>query len=112
MGTGTGGRLLNPPSLKRFPEQCVKLHVVASPGACGKVRRMDPCVAYRIRAAELFALANDGHYAAFKLQFERLARAYLRLADQAERNSRLDLTYETPIKKSEEAKHAGQRWCF
>jgi hypothetical protein len=59
-------------------------------------RRMEPCFAYRIKAAELFALANNEQYHGLKIQCERLARAYLRLAEQAERNSQLDLTYETP----------------
>jgi hypothetical protein len=63
---------------------------------------MDSCVTYRVKAAELFALADHQHYRALKIQFERLARAYLRLADQAERNSHLDLAYETPIKKHRE----------
>jgi len=31
-----------------------------------------------------------------KLEFENLARAYLRLARQAERNSQIDIVYETP----------------
>jgi hypothetical protein len=68
---------------------------------------MDPCVAYRIKAVELYALANHEHYGALKIQFERLARAYVRLAEQAERNSQLDLTYETPpIKQSEKTEHS------
>ena len=48
-------------------------------------------------------MANNEHYHGLKIQCERLARAYLRLADQAERNSHLDLTYETPPAKSVEA---------
>ena len=34
-----------------------------------------------------------------KVEFENLARAYLRLAEQAERNSQADTVYETPFKK-------------
>ena len=64
---------------------------------------METCIEYRIKAAELFALANNEHYRGLKIQCERLARAYLRLAEQAERNSQLDLTYETPSAKSVEA---------
>ena len=48
-------------------------------------------------------LANNEHYHGLKIQCERLARAYLRLAEQAERNSQLDLTYETPPVKRVEA---------
>ena len=65
---------------------------------------MEPCTEYRIKAAELFELANSDHY--HGIQCERLARAYLRLAEQAERNSHLDLTYETPTTRSAAAKRA------
>jgi hypothetical protein len=34
-----------------------------------------------------------------KLNFENMARAYLRLAEQAERNRLTDIVYETPPKK-------------
>ena len=64
------------------------------------MRRMEHCTEYRIKAAELFAMANNDHYHGLKIQCERLARAYLRLDDQAERNSHLDLTYETPLTKN------------
>ena len=63
---------------------------------------MDPWVAYRIKAAELNGLAKNEHYAALKVQFESLARAYLRLAEQAERNNQLDIVYETPPKNDRE----------
>ena len=59
---------------------------------------MDPCI-YRIKAAKLFALASQDHHRTLKIQFEHLARAYLRLAEQAERNSRLDISYEPPPPK-------------
>ena len=71
---------------------------------------MEPCTEYHIKAAELFALANNDHYHGLKIQCERLARAYLRLADQAERNSRLDLTYETPPQRA--WKQVGPRLHF
>jgi hypothetical protein len=57
---------------------------------------MNPRIEYRNKAAELFALASQDHYRALKIQFEHLARAYLRLAEQADRNSQLDISYETP----------------
>jgi len=41
---------------------------------------------YLLRAAELSALAQVETYLADKLEFENLARSYLRLAEQAERN--------------------------
>ena len=34
-----------------------------------------------------------------RAEFENLARAYLRLAEQAERNSQADIVYEIPLKK-------------
>jgi len=51
---------------------------------------------YLLRAAELNALAQAEKEQADKLEFENLARAYLRLAKQAERNSQTDIVYETP----------------
>ena len=64
---------------------------------------MESWTAYRIKAAELFALANNEPYRGLRMQCDRMARAYLRLAEQAARNSQLDLTYETPPAKSVEA---------
>jgi hypothetical protein len=52
--------------------------------------------AYRERAAECFRLArrvNDPRQRALLLE---MARAWLQLHDQAEKNARADVTYETP----------------
>ena len=54
---------------------------------------------YLLRAAELSAIAQIETDPADKLEFENLARAYLRLARQAERNSQIDIVYETPSEK-------------
>ena len=54
---------------------------------------------YLLRAAELNALAQVEKDPADKFEFENLARAYLRLAEQAERNSQTDIVYETPSEK-------------
>jgi hypothetical protein len=54
---------------------------------------------YLLRAAELSAKAQTESAAADKSEFENLARAYLRLAEQAERN-RFAITCEKPPKKS------------
>ena len=54
---------------------------------------------YLLRAAELNALAQVEKDHPDKLEFEKLARAYLRLAKQAERNSHIDIVYETPPEK-------------
>jgi hypothetical protein len=49
---------------------------------------------YRARAAELTAKAQGELAPAIRLEYEILALAYLRLAGQADRNSRTDVVYE------------------
>ena len=61
---------------------------------------MGPRNAYLLRAAELSAMAQTEMDRTNKLEFENLARAYLRLAKQAERNSQTDIVYETPPERS------------
>ena len=62
---------------------------------------MNACDAYRVRAAELLASAKTESRRELAEELDALARAYLILAEMAERNSQLDhLSYETPIKKS------------
>ena len=51
---------------------------------------------YLMNAALLFAKAEAEKDSAIKADFENMARAYLRLADQAERNAHNDVVYETP----------------
>jgi hypothetical protein len=51
---------------------------------------------YRVRAAELRAMAEKSTSATQQRLFESLAQAYANLAKQAERNSSTDLVYETP----------------
>ena len=53
---------------------------------------------YRIKAAELHAQAQC-HTTKLRVQFENLAKAYLRLAEQADRNDRAGLIYEPPPPK-------------
>jgi hypothetical protein len=57
---------------------------------------------YRTRAAELRAKALREANRAVQVELEGLAAAYLRLADQAERNKLLDVSYETPPLKDGE----------
>jgi hypothetical protein len=59
---------------------------------------------YRDKAVEFRAKAQVESDLKRKAEFEHLARAYLRLADQAERNSHLDVTYETPTTKDDDSK--------
>lgn len=59
---------------------------------------------YRGKAVEFRAKAQVESDPKRKAEFEHLARAYLRLAVQAERNSHLDVTYETPATKDDDPK--------
>ena len=61
---------------------------------------MTPWDEYRVKAAELHARAACENDPALRIELEYLARSYLRLAEQAKQNSRLDLTYETPLRKN------------
>jgi hypothetical protein len=51
---------------------------------------------YRIKAAELNALAKDEADQLARANYINLALAYLRLAEQAEKNAATDIVYETP----------------
>jgi hypothetical protein len=59
---------------------------------------MSPRNEYLLRAAELSAMAQAETDHANKVEFENLARAYLRLAEHAERTSHT-IVYETQRKK-------------
>ena len=67
---------------------------------------MGPGDEYRVKALEFRAMARSENDLGMRAEFENLARAYLRLAEQAERNSQLDLTYEIPINKSDDRRRA------
>lgn len=56
---------------------------------------------YRDKAVEFRAKAQVENNPERKAEFENLARAYLRLAEQAERNSHLDVIYETPLRNDD-----------
>ena len=51
---------------------------------------------YRDNAAECLRLASETTNQAMKASLLRMVEAWHRLSDQAERNAKLDLTYETP----------------
>ena len=57
---------------------------------------MTPAEQYRARAAAMTAKAKVEPSSVLRAEFENLSRAYLRLAEQAERNALTDLVYETP----------------
>jgi hypothetical protein len=54
---------------------------------------------YRRKAAEFTLMAEAESDAELRAEFEHLAVAYLRLAEQADRNSLTDIVYETPLPK-------------
>ena len=54
---------------------------------------------YRIKAAELHAQAQCQTTPRLQIQFENLAKAYLRLAEQADRNAEAEVVYEPPPPK-------------
>ena len=51
---------------------------------------------YRIKAGDLVAFARAELDPFQRAEYERLSAFYMRLAEQAERNSHTDLVYETP----------------
>jgi len=51
-----------------------------------------PADTYRLKAADMLAKAEQ--HELFREEFEKLARAFLRLADQADRNAQLGLPLE------------------
>ena len=57
---------------------------------------MTPADAYRVKAGDLAAFARAERDPFQRAEYERLSAAYLRLAEQAERNSLTDVVYETP----------------
>ena len=59
---------------------------------------------YRIKAAEFHACAQTENSPKIRAEFENLARAYLRLAEQAQRNEQFDITYEPPPPKLDDPK--------
>jgi CO/xanthine dehydrogenase FAD-binding subunit len=54
---------------------------------------------YRARALELFNQADCETNSQTRVKFENLAAAFLRLAEQAERNTRLVIEFELPPDK-------------
>ena len=54
---------------------------------------------YRAKAAELLGRAEAESSPVFKAEFENLASAYLRLAEQAERNTVFIVEFELPRKE-------------
>lgn len=54
---------------------------------------------YRAKANEFLAKAQRESDPSLRAQYEQLGRSYLRLAEQAERNLKSDIVYETPTRR-------------
>ena len=63
-----------------------------------------PGDAYRLRAADMHAKAEQNER--YREDFENLAMAYLRLAEQADRNAKLG----QPLEPDDPAAHQRQQW--
>jgi hypothetical protein len=72
---------------RAFPEQYVKLRIVPKILRWGPVPPMGPGDGYRVKALELRAMATCENDPGMRAEFENLARAYMRLAKQADRKS-------------------------
>jgi hypothetical protein len=60
-----------------------------------------PAEQYRVLASRLRARARLSETSRQMTEWEHLARCYLRLAQQAEENEKLDLVYETPPRRGD-----------
>ena len=58
---------------------------------------------YRIQAAALAAQARSEKHVNVRRELLQLSKLYLRLAEQADKNSRLDVTYEPPFRTASPA---------
>jgi hypothetical protein len=67
--------------------------------ADGDAPRNVPGDSYRIKASDLKAEARQEPSATRRKELDTLAMAYLRLAEQAERNSHNNIVYETPPRR-------------
>ena len=58
---------------------------------------MTPADQYRVKAGDLAALARAERDPFQKAEYERLSLSYLRLAEQADRNSKTDIIWFDPL---------------
>jgi len=56
---------------------------------------------YRVKAAQLVTEARSHMDPAVRDELFRVSRGYIRLAEQADRNSKSDITYESPPRRSD-----------
>jgi hypothetical protein len=64
---------------------------------------------YRAKAAELIAQAREERISSLRTEMEAVALSYLRLAEQAEINSKTDIVYETPPSPSSDQSQVQQQ---
>jgi hypothetical protein len=62
-------------------------------------RVMTPGDQYRIKAAELYGLAEAAPSGSLQVQYATIAASYVRLAEQADINASTDVVYETPPRR-------------
>ena len=67
-----------------------------------------PADRYRVKAGDMAALARAETDPFQQAEYERLSLAYLRLADQADKNSHCDVVYETPLEPRRQAQQQQQ----
>src|SRR3954471_623660 len=67
---------------------------------------MTTAVEYRLQAAPLGAQGRAERHAGVRQEFLQLSKLYLRLAEQADKNSQLDITYEPPPRLSPAARRS------
>jgi hypothetical protein len=59
---------------------------------------MTPATYYRTLAAQLRTRAKNEDSPQLRAEWEHLAQCYIRLAEQADRNSRTDVSYESILR--------------
>ena len=64
---------------------------------------------YRVRAQHCIDIARDTEDASRRLVLVEMAQAWMRLAEQAERNRKTDMVYETPRRTKGNDQRAPQK---
>jgi hypothetical protein len=88
---------------RQNPERLCRIMISYQAGDIGTAPMMGPGDAYRLRAADMLAKAEQ--YERRREDFENLAMAYLRLAEQADRNAKLG----QPLESDDPAAHQKQQ---
>ena len=65
---------------------------------------MTPADQYRILAAQFMARAKSEQNMKLRSEWQYLAVCYLRIAEQADRNSQTDVVYEPPLRDGDAEK--------